>query len=172
MTDEPMGRNAGTHGLSHLDDSGTARMVDVGDKATTDRRATAEGRVRCSPALIEAVRAHGLAKGDLPGTARIAGILAAKRVDQLIPLCHSLPLDHADLEVEVGDEAIHLRATVRTRARTGVEMEALTAVTVAALTVVDMGKALDREMVIEGVRVIEKSGGRSGHWRAPDREER
>lgn len=160
-----------SHGLSHLDEGGMARMVDVAGKASTDRRAVAEGRVRCSPELLAAIRSHGLAKGDLPGTARLAGILAAKRVDELIPLCHTLPLDHVDVDIELGDDAIHLRATARTHARTGVEIEALTAVTVAALTVIDMGKAVDRTMTIEGVRVVEKTGGRSGDWRAdPDPE--
>ena len=156
------------HGLSHLDDRGTARMVDVGDKEVTRRSATAEGRVRCSAELLKRIREHGLDKGDLPGTARLAGILGAKRVDELIPLCHTLPLDRVDVEIRVGDEAVHLRATASTRARTGVEMEALTAVTVAALTVIDMGKAVDRGMVIEGVRVVEKTGGRSGTWHADE----
>ncbi|TVP58083.1 MAG: cyclic pyranopterin monophosphate synthase MoaC [Gemmatimonadales bacterium] len=152
------------HGLSHLDARGTARMVDVGDKPITHRTATAEGRVTCSPELVARIREHGLEKGDLIGTARLAGVLGAKRVDELIPLCHTLPLDRVDVEITIGDAEIRLRATASTRARTGVEMEALTAVAVAALTVIDMGKAVDRTMTIQDLRVVEKTGGRSGDW--------
>ncbi len=161
------GREAeGPGGLSHLDAEGRARMVDVGDKAVTERRAVAEGFVRCAPAVLEAIRGRSLAKGDLLNTARLAGVLAAKRTDELIPLCHTLPLDHVDVELTVEAEGVRLRGTARTRSRTGVEMEALTAVAVAALTVIDMGKALDKGMVIESIRVVEKTGGRSGSWRA------
>jgi cyclic pyranopterin monophosphate synthase len=156
------------HGLSHLDAEGRAHMVDVGSKEVTRRRAVASGRVRCSPELIEAIRSHDLAKGDLPGTARLAGILAAKKVDDLIPLCHTLPLDRVEVELEIEDDGVRIRATASTHARTGVEMEALTAVTVAALTVIDMGKAVDPAMVIDEVRVLEKSGGRSGTYRWED----
>jgi cyclic pyranopterin monophosphate synthase len=155
-----------TDELSHLDEAGRARMVDVGQKPATRRRAVAEGRVRCSSRLLAAIRERDLAKGDLLGTARIAGVMAAKRVDELIPLCHSLPLDHVDVELTLEDGGIRVRAIAATTARTGVEMEALTAVVVAALTVVDMGKAVDREMVIEGVRLLEKTGGRRGDYRA------
>jgi cyclic pyranopterin phosphate synthase len=149
--------------LSHLDEEGRVRMVDVGDKPVTARRAVAEGRVRVSEDLMAAIRDQRVPKGNLLEVARIAGIQAAKATDRLIPLCHPLPLD-----LELGAGEIRIRAEVRTTARTGVEMEALTAVTVAALTVIDMGKAIDRTMVIEQVRLVEKSGGRSGDFRAPD----
>jgi len=152
--------------LSHLDESGKAHMVDVGDKPLTVRRAVAEGRVRISAALAEAIAANQLAKGDLLQVTRLAGIQAAKRTDELIPLCHSLPLDAVDVRATLGDGCIELRAEARTTWKTGVEMEALTAVTVAALTVIDMGKAVDKAMVIEGVRLIEKTGGKSGDYRA------
>lgn len=152
--------------LSHLDESGSARMVDVGDKAVTQRTATAEAFVRISPALAEAIRANTLKKGNLLETARLAGITAAKRTDELIPLCHTLPLDAVDVRAVLEDGRVRLTASATTHARTGVEMEALTAVTIAALTVIDMGKAIDKAMVVEGVRVIEKRGGRSGDWKA------
>ncbi|RMD62332.1 MAG: cyclic pyranopterin monophosphate synthase MoaC [Planctomycetota bacterium] len=154
--------------LSHFDDAGAARMVDVGGKPVSRREAVAEAFVRCSGALVEAIRARSLAKGDLACAARIAGTLAAKRVDELIPLCHPLPLDEAQLDVEVQDQGVLLRARVCATARTGVEMEALTAATVAALTVVDMGKAVDRGMVIERVRLLRKTGGTRGEYTAPD----
>jgi len=152
--------------LSHVDESGKAHMVDVGDKPLTVRRAVAEGRVRISEALAKAIAANQLAKGDLLQVARLAGIQAAKRTDELIPLCHSLPLDAIDIQATLGDGHIELRAEARTTWKTGVEMEALTAVTVAALTVIDMGKAIDKAMVIEGVRLIEKTGGKSGDYHA------
>jgi cyclic pyranopterin monophosphate synthase len=162
---------AHTHNeLSHLDDSGNARMVDVGEKPVTARVAVAEAVVRVSAGLERAIRENTLAKGNLLEVARLAGVQAAKRTAELIPLCHSLGLDHADVAASVEPGRIRLVATVRTHARTGVEMEALTAATVAALTVIDMGKAVDRAMVIEGVRVLEKRGGRSGDWRAPAQE--
>lgn len=161
--DEP-----GAGGLSHLDAEGRARMVDVSGKPVTERRAVAEGFVRCAPQVLEAIRHRSLAKGDLLNTARLAGVLAAKRTDELIPLCHSLPLDHVDVELTVEKNGVRLRGVALTRSRTGVEMEALTAVAVAALTVIDMGKALDRGMVVESIRVVEKTGGRRGPWRAPD----
>ncbi len=153
--------------LSHIDKDGAAHMVDVGDKDTTRRRAIAESFVRCTPALIEAIRKNALAKGDLLGCARLAGIMAAKRVDELIPLCHTLALDQIGVDTEVCDNGVRLIATATTSAKTGVEMEALTAVTIAALTVIDMGKAIDKGMVIERVRLLEKTGGRSGDYRAP-----
>ena len=143
-------------------------MVDVGPKPVTDRFAAAEARVRVSDALARAIRENTLAKGDVLGVARLAGIQAAKRTDELIPLCHALPVDHADVRATLENGFIRLRAEVRTHARTGVEMEALTAVAVAALTVIDMGKAIDKGMVIEGVRILEKRGGRSGTYVAPD----
>jgi len=155
-----------TNKLTHLDDDGGAHMVDIGDKPVTARRAVAEGRVRISVALAEAIRSNTLAKGNLLDVARLAGIQAAKRTDELIPLCHSLPLDAIHVEAELVDREIRLRAEARTSWKTGVEMEALTAVTVAALTVVDMGKAIDKAMTIEGVRIVEKSGGQSGDFSA------
>ncbi len=156
--------------LSHVDAAGSARMVDVGDKLITERRAIAEAFVRINSQLEQAICENTLAKGDLLGVCKLAGILAAKRTDELIPLCHSLPLDavHVDAALEPG--RIRLTATVTTQARTGVEMEALTAVSIAALTVIDMGKALDKAMVIEGIRVLEKHGGRSGSYVAPPAE--
>lgn len=153
--------------LSHIDESGSARMVDVADKDISDRIAAAEAFVRVSPELAKAITENSLRKGDLLGTARLAGVMAAKRTSELIPLCHPLPIDHAEVEVTLDGDRVHVTARVRTRARTGVEMEALTAVTVAALTVIDMGKAIDKAMTIEGVRVTEKKGGRSGHYLAP-----
>ncbi len=159
--------HAGDRSLTHVDAAGKARMVDVGDKAVTRRRAVAEGFVRCSPELVAAIREHRVAKGNLLDVARLAGIQAAKRTDELIPLCHSLPLDHVDVEATVADTGVRLRATAGTTSRTGVEMEALTAVAVAALTVIDMGKAVDRAMIVEFVQLVEKSGGRSGEWRRP-----
>ncbi len=154
--------------LSHLDGEGRVRMVDVGNKTVTARRAVAEGRVRVSDDLLAAIRDQHVPKGNLLEVARIAGIQAAKATDRLIPLCHSLPLDVVDIDLELAVGEIRIRAEVRTTARTGVEMEALTAVTVAALTVIDMGKAIDRTMVIEQVRLVEKSGGRSGDYRATE----
>jgi cyclic pyranopterin monophosphate synthase len=161
--DEPV-----ADGLSHLDPEGRARMVDVSEKPVTERRAVAEGFVRCAAEVLEAIRHRSLAKGDLLNTARLAGVLAAKRTDELIPLCHSLPLDHVDVELTLEEDGVRLRGVALARSRTGVEMEALTAVAVAALTVIDMGKALDRGMVVESIRVVEKTGGRRGPWRAPD----
>lgn len=141
-------------------------MVDVGDKLVTTRTACAEGFVRISHALELAVRDNTLKKGSVLEVARLAGILAAKRADELIPLCHTLPLDAIEIDISLQPGRIRAFATVRTSARTGVEMEALTAVTVACLTVIDMGKAIDKAMVIEGVRVISKTGGRSGDYHA------
>lgn len=154
--------------LTHFDETGAVHMVDVGDKQPTNRTAVAEGRVRVSDALIEAIRGNQVAKGNLLEVARIAGISAAKRTDELIPLCHSLPLEHAAVDLRIEAPFIHIRAVARTFGKTGIEMEALTAVSIAALTIVDMGKAIDKNMVIEGIRLIEKTGGRSGHYRAPD----
>ncbi len=154
--------------LTHLDDAGAAHMVDVGEKAVTSRTAIAEGSVTMLPATLALIR-DGLAKkGDVIATARIAGIMAAKKTHELIPLCHPLLLTKVTLDVEV-DEALpglRLRALARVTGQTGVEMEALTAVSVAALTVYDMAKAVDRGMVIGSIRLIEKSGGKSGEWKA------
>ena len=153
--------------LTHLDEHGTARMVDVGDKPATDRRAVARAVVRMSPETAATVLAGDAPKGDVLGTARIAGILAAKRTGELIPLCHPLGLDHVDLDAVVDAAAgtVTLTAEARVTARTGVEMEAMTAASVAALTVYDMVKALERGVEIASVALVEKSGGRSGTWR-------
>lgn len=158
--------SAGPPQLSHVAPDGSARMVDVGDKPVTQRHATAEGFVRVSPALEERIRSNTLAKGSVLEVARLAAVLAAKRTDELIPLCHTLPLDAVDVTAEIQPGRVRITAAARARANTGVEMEALTAVAVACLTVIDMGKAVDKSMVIEGVRVIEKHGGRSGSYTA------
>ena len=159
-------------GLTHLDEQGRARMVDVGDKPITARRAVARAVVRMAPATAATVATGDAPKGDVLGTARIAGIQAAKRTGELIPLCHPLPLDQVDVRAEVDAAAgeVVLTAEARVSARTGVEMEALTAAAVAALTVYDMVKALERGVEIATVHLVEKSGGRSGQWRrgAPD----
>ncbi|MBL0870866.1 MAG: cyclic pyranopterin monophosphate synthase MoaC [Phycisphaerales bacterium] len=153
--------------LSHVGEAGEARMVDVGAKAITARTASAEGFVRISPELQQAITQNTVKKGSVLEVARLAGILAAKRTDELIPLCHTLPLDALDIVFTQQPGRIRVEATARTNARTGVEMEALTAVTVACLTIIDMGKAIDKHMIIEGVRVISKTGGRSGPFTAP-----
>jgi cyclic pyranopterin phosphate synthase len=157
VSDEP--------GLTHLDAGGAARMVDVGDKAATERRAVAEAFVAMPPAVAGAVRAGDAPKGDVLGTARVAGIMAAKKTADLIPLCHPLALSFVDVRAAVEDEGVRLEAEARLRGRTGVEMEALTAASVAALTVYDMVKGLDKGVEIRGVRLLEKSGGKSGDWR-------
>lgn len=154
--------------LNHVDAGGQARMVDVGHKEITARRAVAEGRVRISAALAAAIRANGLKKGNLLEVARLAGIQGGKRTAELIPLCHALPLDHLSVDATLEADGVHLRAEARTHARTGVEMEALTAVVVAALTVIDMGKSIDPAMRIEGVRLLEKSGGARGDYHAQE----
>ncbi len=153
--------------LSHLDEQGQARMVDVGEKAVTHRRAVARGRVLMRAETLEAIH-QGLAKkGDVLGVARVAGIMAAKRTGELIPLCHPLGLDSVGIDFRECDDppSIEIEARAAVTARTGVEMEALTAVAVAALTIYDMAKAVDREMVIDRILLVEKSGGRSGEWR-------
>ena len=151
--------------LSHLDAAGRIRMVDVGAKAVTARTAEASGLVTMSPATVAAIRERRTPKGDPLETARLAGIMAAKRTSELIPLCHSLALSHADVRIELSDDGARITATASTSAQTGVEMEALTAVSVAALTLYDMCKAMDREMTMTGIRLERKSGGRSGEWR-------
>ncbi len=151
--------------LTHIDDRGRATMVDVGAKDATERRAVARATVRMSEATAAAVRAGDAPKGDVLGTARLAGVMAAKRTDELIPLCHSLPLSFVDVEAEVGATTITLTAEARTRAQTGVEMEALTAASVAALTVYDMVKGLEKGVAIAEVVLLEKTGGKSGVWR-------
>ncbi len=154
--------------LTHIGASGEARMVDVTAKAETERVAVAEGRVVMRRETLALIRAGDMKKGDVLGAARIAGIMAAKRTHELIPLCHPLAL--TGIEVEIApDEALpglRIQATARVRGATGVEMEALTAVSIACLTIYDMAKAVDREMRIEGVRLIEKRGGKSGHFRS------
>ena len=142
--------------FSHLDDTGAARMVDVGAKAVQQRIARAEGFVLCSAPTIRALKKQALPKGDVLAVAKIAGIQAAKRCDELIPLCHSLPLDSVEVNFEILANSVRVEATARTNAKTGVEMEALTAVTVAALTIYDMCKAVDKGMVIGEIRVTEK----------------
>jgi cyclic pyranopterin phosphate synthase len=147
----------GNQGLSHVDADGGVHMVDVGGKPQERRRAVAAGRVSMSAETAAALRS--LPKGDALATAQLAGIMAAKRTSELIPLCHPLPLTRIDVELEVGKDGVEIVATAETTAQTGVEMEALTAVTVAALTVYDMAKAVDREMTIEAVRLLEKTKG-------------
>jgi cyclic pyranopterin phosphate synthase len=153
--------------LSHLDAQGQAHMVDVGGKAETTRMAIAEGQVVMAPETIAIVRDGNAKKGDVLGTARLAGIMAAKRTHELIPLCHPLLLSKiaVDLEIDETLPGVRVRAEVKMKGQTGVEMEALTAVSVAALTIYDMVKAVDKEMVIGDICLVEKSGGRSGHYR-------
>lgn len=155
--------------LSHVDEAGRARMVHVGAKPETDRSAAAEGFVRMRPGTLELIRANGIAKGDVLATAELAGVMAAKQTAQLIPLCHPLRLDDVQVRLEFEDDppGIRIRSEVACTGRTGVEMEALTAVSVAALTVYDMAKAADRAMRITDVRLRAKSGGRSGDVELP-----
>ncbi|CAM5514963.1 cyclic pyranopterin monophosphate synthase accessory protein [Streptomyces abikoensis] len=150
--------------LTHLDSAGAARMVDVSAKEVTARTARASGRVLVSPRVVDLLRGDGVPKGDALATARIAGIMAAKRTPDLIPLCHPLALSGVQVDLAVADDAVEITATVRTTDRTGVEMEAMTAVSAAALTVVDMVKAVDKAAVITDIRVEEKTGGKSGDW--------
>ena len=150
--------------LSHVDEEGRVAMVDTSAKSPTARRARASARVLMSPAAVEAVRAHRTPKGDPLEVARVAGIMAAKRTAELIPLCHTLPLTHADVRAELRDDGVYIEAEAATNAQTGVEMEALTAAAVAALTVYDMCKAVEKGMTITEVRLEEKTGGKSGGW--------
>lgn len=150
--------------LTHVDESGAARMVDVSGKDVTARTATASGRVLVSSEVVALLRGEGVPKGDALGVARVAGIMAAKQTPSLVPLCHPLAISGVTVDLTVEDEAVAITATVRTTDRTGVEMEALTAVSVAALTVVDMVKAVDKGAVITDVRVETKTGGKSGDW--------
>ena len=153
--------------LTHVDEHGAARMVDVSDKAVTARTARASGRVLVSAQVVALLRGEGVPKGDALAVARLAGIMGAKQTPSLVPLCHPLALSGVEVDLAVADDAVEIAATVRTTDRTGVEMEALTAVSVAALTVVDMVKAVDKAAVITDVRVETKSGGRSGDWARP-----
>jgi cyclic pyranopterin monophosphate synthase len=154
--------------LTHTDDAGHARMVDVSAKDVTVREARASGRVLLSPEAIAALRAGEVPKGDALAVARIAGIQAAKRTPDLVPLCHPIAIHAVAVDLQIGDRSVEITATVRTADRTGVEMEALTSVTVAALALIDMVKAIDPAAVITDVRVEEKAGGKTGPWRRPN----
>ena len=154
--------------LSHLDEDGAAHMVDVSEKQVTRRSATAEGRIVMSPDALAAITQGALPKGDAIAAARIAGIMAAKKTGDLIPLCHPLGLEAVSIDFHPGAEAMRVVATASLSGKTGVEMEALTAVSVALLTLYDMGKALDKGMQIEGIRLVAKTGGKSGDWHAKD----
>ena len=158
---DPQGR------LTHVDEHGAARMVDVGDKPVTTRTASATGRVLVSPAVVELLRGEGVPKGDALAVARIAGIMGAKQTPALIPLCHPLAISGVTVDLEVTDESVDITATVRTTDRTGVEMEALTAVSVAGLTLHDMVKSVDPAASLDAVRVERKEGGKSGLWERP-----
>jgi len=152
--------------LTHIDAEGAARMVDISAKAGTKRVAVAEGRILIAAPALEAIRAGSVQKGDVLAVARVAGIMAAKKTAELIPLCHPLPIAGVALDLAVEGDGIRATATVATTYSTGIEMEALTAVTVALLTVYDMAKAMDKGMRIEGVRLLSKTGGKSGDWKA------
>jgi cyclic pyranopterin phosphate synthase len=160
MTSQP----SPTPRLTHVDDAGAAHMVDVSRKDVTARESVASGRVRVSPEVVALLRGAGVPKGDALGVARIAGIMGAKRTPDLVPLCHPVSLTGVTVDLVVSDASVDITASVRTSDRTGVEMEALTAVCVAALAVVDMVKAVDKAAVIDEVKVLRKSGGRSGAW--------
>jgi len=151
--------------LTHVDEKGRARMVNVGGKPVTRRRAKASARIKMKPATLRALRANALCKGDALAAARLAGIMAAKQTANLIPLCHPLPLDQVEIEFFWGRAELRITAAAEVSARTGVEMETLTAAAVAALTIYDMAKAVDRGMVITDLQLEEKSGGRSGSWK-------
>ena len=153
--------------LTHVDAAGAARMVDISGKASTRREAVTEGFITIAAPTLAEIAANAMAKGDVIATARIAGIMAAKRTADLIPLCHPLPLDAVTVDVAIELTGIRITARVVTTHGTGVEMEALTATSVALLTIYDMAKGSDRGMVISGIRLLEKSGGRSGMWRSP-----
>ncbi|MDX1887245.1 cyclic pyranopterin monophosphate synthase MoaC [Mycolicibacterium sp. 120270] len=153
--------------LSHLDETGAAHMVDVTGKDTTKRTAVAAGTLRTRADVVELIASDGLPKGDALATARIAGILAAKRTSDLIPLCHQLALTGVDVDFAIGETEVDITATVRSTDRTGVEMEALTAVSVAALTLYDMLKAVDPAATIDDIKVLRKEGGKTGHWIRP-----
>lgn len=156
--------------LTHIDEHGSARMVDVGAKAETQRLAVATGRITMTTDALAAVRAGDAPKGDVLGTARIAGIMAAKKTSDLIPMCHPLVIDAVNLDFTIETDAIRATATLSLTGKTGVEMEAITAVSVALLTVYDMAKALDKGMIIGEIALVEKRGGKSGHWKAQGRD--
>ncbi len=153
-------------GLTHLDADGAAHMVDVGDKAVTSRRAVATGHIAIAADALQAIRDGSARKGDVLAVARVAGIMGAKKTADLIPLCHPLPLTRVTLDLTLDDTGITATALTATDGKTGVEMEALTAVSVALLTIYDMAKAMDRGMTITGIRLLEKAGGKSGDWHA------
>ena len=156
--------------LTHLDEAGRARMVDVSAKDDTVRVATARGRVLMRSETLERIRAGGVSKGDVMAIAQVAGVMGAKRTSELIPLCHPLPITSVDLELTLDDQAsaVDIRASARVVGKTGVEMEALTAVSAAALTIYDMCKAIDKDMVIDQIRLVHKLGGKSGEYRRPE----
>ena len=151
-----------------MNEQGHASMVDVSGKPITERGAVAEGRVQISQQLADRIITNDIAKGNLIDVARLAGIMGAKKTGELIPLCHPLGLDSVSVDIELIETTMHIRASAKCCGRTGIEMEALTAVSIAALTIIDMGKAVDKTMVIEGIRLVEKWGGRSGHFKAAD----
>ncbi len=161
MPDDPLGQR---RGLTHLDEQGAARMVDVSSKDVTVRTAVATAKVLISAEVARLLRGEGVPKGDALGVARVAGIMAAKQTPSLVPLCHPIAISRVDVDLDVDDDAVTVRALVGTTDRTGVEMEALTAVSVAALTVIDMVKGVDRAASIEHVRLESKAGGRTGSW--------
>jgi len=156
--------------FSHFNSAGEAHMVDVGDKPNTQRVAVCEGVIEMQPNTLALIMAGTHKKGDVLGIARIAGIMASKRTADLIPLCHPLPITHVEIQLQPlpGQTCVHCLTTVKTNGQTGVEMEALTATQIALLTIYDMCKAVDRGMVIQSVRLLEKSGGKSGHWKADE----
>jgi cyclic pyranopterin phosphate synthase len=160
------GQVSGKGGLTHIDAQGSARMVDVGAKPQTQRLAVASGRIRMSAAALAAIKAGDAPKGDVLATARIAGIMAAKRTGELIPMCHPLALDAVSVDFAWEADGVRVTASASLTGKTGVEMEAIVAASMALVTIYDMAKALDKAMVIEDVRLIEKRGGKSGHWLA------
>lgn len=161
-----MWQNSSMEKLTHLNETGEAHMVDVSAKDETDRFAVAESQVALKPELIEALRSGNIPKGDVLATARIAGIQAAKKCSDLIPLCHPLPLTKASIDIELEESSVMIQATCKTSGKTGVEMEALTAASIAALTIYDMCKAFDKGMEIGPTRLLKKTGGKSGEWKA------
>jgi cyclic pyranopterin phosphate synthase len=158
-----------SNSFSHLDEKGKTRMVDVSAKPITSRRAIAEGKIRLTPSIVEAIRKNKVAKGNVSEVARVAGIQAAKKASELIPLCHPIPISSIDIQIQLKGETIVLRAEVKSDAKTGAEMEALTAVSVAALTVYDMCKGIDKGMEIGSIQLLEKEGGKSGYYRRKNR---
>jgi len=159
---------ADNYKLSHIDENGKAQMVDVGNKEDTKRSATASGKVFMSVETIEALKKQELQKGDVLGVARVAGIQAAKKTSDLIPLCHPLAVNFASVDFRIKESHVEIEATVKTSGKTGVEMEALTACSVTALTIYDMCKAMDKSVTIEEIKLLEKTGGKSGDWHRPE----